>query len=370
VFSNEFSINGGIVLEIVKVHNGNIDQFIKFSKSIYKGNPHYRDTMSRTAINILKGKAQICKGNFIEGVMVQDEGRVVAACVFSVIDRMNDVMQMAYLETENNDEAIDTLIAYGKTLAGKQRITKLLAGLNIHVNYGLGFLASHFDTDQSLGSAYNPAYYIELLRARSTEEITLISYLTSMDKFEFHLEERLIDRILKEYTVRKADFGNLEKEAKIYTDINNRAFKSHRFYYERKAEEDLELFREFKLLLKAENLLFLEHDNEPIGFMLWYPDFNQLLSEGESIGLKTLIKSKIFPNLINKFKIVEIGVIPEYQKTGAVFSLFNACNLLTRGKYDFCETGWVLEDNLSSTGLGVRWAQGEYKQYKVFMINV
>lgn len=357
-------------MEIVKVHNGNIDKFIKFSKSIYDGNPHYRDTMSRTVINILKGKAQICKGNFIEGIMVQDGGRIVAVCVFSVIDRMNDVMQMAYLETENDAKAIDALIAYGKTLAKKQGITKLLAGLNIHVNYGLGFLASHYDTDQSLGSAYNPEYYIELLGTRSTEEITLISYLTSMDTFEFHLENRLMERILREYTVRKADFRNLEKEAKIYTDINNKAFSSHRFYYERKAEEDLELFREFRLLLKAQNLLFLEHDGEPIGFMLWYPDFNQLLSEGESIGLKTLIKSKLFPNLINKFKIVEIGVIPEYQKTGAVFSLFHECNLLTKGKYDFCETGWVLEDNMSSTGLGVRWAQGEYKQYKVFMINV
>ncbi|MBV1756665.1 MAG: hypothetical protein KMY55_02365 [Dethiosulfatibacter sp.] len=357
-------------MEIVKVHKGNIDKFIKFSKSIYVGNAHYRDTMSRTVINILKGKAQICKGNFIEGVMVQDEGRIVAVCVFSVIDRMKDVLQMAYLEMVDDDKAIDTLINYGKTLAKEHGINKLLAGLNIHVNYGLGFLASHFDTDQSLGSAYNPDYYIKLLRTRSTEEITLISYLTSMDTFEFHLEDRLMDRILKEYTVRKADFRNLEKEAKIYTDINNKAFKSHRFYYKRKAEEDLELFREFKLLLKAENLLFLEHKNKPIGFMLWYPDFNQLLSEGESIGLKTLIKSKLFPNTIKKFKIVEIGVIPEYQKTGAVFSLFHECNLLTKGKFDFCESGWVLEDNIASTGLGVRWAQGEYKQYKVFLINV
>lgn len=357
-------------MEIVKVHSGNIEKFIRFSKSIYTGNPYYRDTMSRTVINILKGKAQICNGNFIEGIMVQDGGKIVAVCVFSIIDRMKDVMQMAYLETENDNKAIEELIAYGKKLARKNGISKLLAGLNIHVNYGLGFLASHFDTNQSLGSSYNPEYYIELLRPRSTEEITLISYLTSMDKFDFHLEDRLVERILREYTVRKADFWHLEKEAKIYTDINNKAFKNHRFYYERKVEEDLELFKEFKILLKAENLLFLEHDHEPIGFMLWYPDFNQLLAEGESIGLKTLIKNKFYPKLINTFKIVEIGIIPEYQKTGAVFSLFHACDLLTRGKYDFCESGWVLEDNTSSTGLGVRWAQAEYKQYKVFMINV
>ena len=41
-----------------------------------------------------------------------------------------------------------------------------------------------------------------------------------------------------------------------YTSLNNQAFQSHRFYYQRRKEEDLELFQDMKLLLKDENLLF------------------------------------------------------------------------------------------------------------------
>lgn len=58
----------------------------------------------------------------------------------------------------------------------------------------------------------------------------------------------------------------MEEEAKVYTRINNDAFRDHLFYYERVEEEDLELFKDFKLLLK-ENLLFVEKDGVEVGFM-------------------------------------------------------------------------------------------------------
>lgn len=358
-------------MDIVKVNKNNMKDFIKFSKDVYKGNLHYHDATSRTLKNILSGKAEICKSSFIEGLMAVRNDEIVAVCVFCIVDRMSDILQMSFFEAkENEKEAIESLIAYGKQIAKKNDIKKILAGLNIHVNYGLGFLANYYDSNQSLGSSYNPKYYLDYFKDIAVEELTLISYTSNMENLDFNLDNRVIDRILRKYKVRKADFKNIEKEAAIYTQVNNEAFKDHRFYYKRKVAEDLELFKEYKLFLKEENLLFLEYKGIPIGFMLWYPDFNQLLSENEEIGIKTLIKSRIFKMKIDKFKIVELGVIPKFQKTGAVFALFDYCKELTEGRYKICESGWILEDNLPSKSFGIRWADKQYKSYKVYLMDV
>jgi hypothetical protein len=122
------------------------------------------------------------------------------------------------------------------------------------------------------------------------------------------------------------------------------------FYYERCVDEDYELLMELSPFIKGGSLLFAERDKEPIGFMLWYPDINQLKTD--------------------RFVIAELGVVPEYQGSGAVLGLFLRCFELVQGKYDLCETSWILDENLRSKGFGYRWGAEEYKRYKVFEVSL
>ncbi len=303
--------------------------------------------------------------------MVTEGDKILAVCTFAIVDRMADTLQICFFEAlEQQEQAIDLIIDYGKALAKERGIKEILIGLDLHVNYGLGFLADHFNTPVSFGGAYNPPYYLEYFKKYATKEINLVSYLIDMHNFQFNLPQPLLERITSKYTVRKANFKNLQETMETYTSLNNQAFQSHRFYYQRRKEEDLELFQDMKLLLKDENLLFLEFEGKPVGFMLWYPDFNELLKPGEKLGLKTLIKAKIFPNKIRRFKIVELGVIPEHQKRGGVLALLHKCHELVGGKYDLCESSWILEENMDSRGLGMRWGDLEYKHYKVFLVHL
>ncbi|MEW9121610.1 MAG: GNAT family N-acetyltransferase [Thermotaleaceae bacterium] len=356
-------------MEIRELDRASIEAYLEFCKGIYKDNPYYRDSMSSVLRDILKGKAQICKSSMLVPVMAIEGEKILAVCIFAIVDRMGDTLQMAYFEAlPHQEKAVEALIHHGKKLAKHQGIHQILIGLNLHVNYGLGLLASEFNQRPSFGTAYNPPYYIDYLQSMANEEIGLVSYLAKMENFDFGMKDRWIEKMTAKYNVRKADFKKLKRDAAIYTDLNNRAFKKHRFYYARKEAEDLELFSEFKLLLREENLLFLEHEGEPIGFMLWYPDYNELIKPGETLGLKTLIKNRIYGHRIQRFKIVELGVLPEFQKKGAVFTLFYKLRQMLGERYKECESGWILEDNLSSRGLCYRWAEREYKQYKVFLL--
>lgn len=358
-------------MEIKAVDKSSINDYLALCKEVYKNNIYYRDSMTTVLKGILKGSSLICESSEIKPILVVDHGKVVAACTFAIVDRMKDTLQVTFFEAlEDQEKAVEMLMDYGEKLARKHGITKILIGLNFHVNYGLGLLADHYESVQGFGSSYNPPYYIEYFKKYASEEINLVNYLGNMDKFDFSLDKRLQSRLMAKFTVRKANFKDIEKEVAIYTRLNNQAFSHHKFYYERRLEEDLELFKEFKLLLKEENLLFLEYEGKPIGFLLWYPDFNELIKAGETIGLKTVIKNKLFSHKIKRYKIVELGVLPEYQKKGAVMALFYKVRELVKDRYEFCESGWILEGNVASRGFGLRWVGEEYKHFKVFEVNL
>jgi len=358
-------------VDIKVVDRRAIGEYLSLYKGVYKDNIYFRDSMSIVLKGILTGKSLICKSSIVKPIIVMESGKVVAACIFAIVDRMKDTLQLTFFEALSNQEnAVEKMIDYGRRLAREQGINKILVGLNFHVNYGLGLLADNYNSLQGFGTQYNPPYYIDYFKKYATEEIKLVNYIGKMDKFDSILNHELLNRIEDKYSVRKADFRNIEKDVQIYTDLNNQAFSNHKFYYGRRVEEDVELFKDLRLLLKEENLLILEYEGTPIGFMLWYPDFNQLIKPGEPIGIKTVIKNKFFSHKIKTFKIVELGVLPEFQKKGGVLALFNKCRHLVKDRYEFCESGWVLEDNLDSKGFGLRWADKEYKHYKVFLINL
>jgi hypothetical protein len=181
------------------------------------------------------------------------------------------------------------------------------------------------------------------------------------------LSSKAQKKIGERYTVREVNFKKLEKEAGIYTDINNEAFSDHLFYYPRRKEEDLELFKDLQFLLKSENLLFVEKSGQTVGFMLWYPDFNQLIKPSETVGIKTVVRNKLFSNKIKTFKIVEMGVIPSERSKGAILALFDYCFKCTKDKFDYLESGWILSENTKSKNFGIKWADGESKNYKAYI---
>jgi len=195
----------------------------------------------------------------------------------------------------------------------------------------------------------------------------MVTYIKNITNKQRLLNPNVRDKIEAKYEVREVNLNKLKSEIAIYTRINNEAFVDHLFYYPRKEEEDFELFKEFKYLLKPENLLFVEKGGVAVGFMLWYPDFNKLIKPGEKVGLKTVIRNKLYPNKIKTFKIVEMGVVPSAQRRGAILALFNYCFKCTKGRFDYVESSWILSENTMSRNFGVKWADGESKRFKAYI---
>ncbi len=348
-----------------------LKKYISFCKEIYKDDENFRDSLTDILKMILYKKGEFCKNAEITPFIITQGDRIAAVCTFIIAEKLSDTLQIAFFEARKEcQEAVDIIVDTAKEKCRAEGLKKITVGLNGHVNYGLGLLASDFDKPACFGSSYNPPYYTDYFTKHSTKEYVLTSYLTDMERHSMEAEQKILDRICRNFTFRIADFRHLEPEMEIYTSLNNICFNGHPFYFERTFEEDYELFRQFKAFISGENLIIAEKEGKPVGFMLWYPDFNQLIPPGGRIGLSTYIKNKLVGWKIDRFKIVEIGIIPEYRNSGVVLGLFNKCTELTKHRYKWCEAGWILDTNNKSKGFGVRWADKEYKSYKAYEIEV
>jgi hypothetical protein len=94
-------------------------------------------------------------------------------------------------------------------------------------------------------------------------------------------------------------------------------------------------------------VLFAQTQGKTIGFALSIPDINMALIHNKNgalvPGLFHLFTKK---KKINLVRIIVLGVLPEYQSSGAAGVLFyeTAARAKSLG-YQFGEASWVLEDN-------------------------
>lgn len=86
--------------------------------------------------------------------MIKKDGIVIMSCVLANASRMDDYLQISFFESkEYNKEAFDLTYNKAAKMSKLWSANKISASLNIHVNYGLGFLADSYDKNQSLTSS-------------------------------------------------------------------------------------------------------------------------------------------------------------------------------------------------------------------------
>lgn len=342
--------------------------FLNFYISQYHNHELRRDSLSGLLKGILFEQSVMSKSIEILPLIVKNNDEIVMCCLLAKASRMQEYLQMSFFESkEYCIEGFNLVYNKAEEISKKWQTKFICASLNIHVNYGLGYLKDSYSKPQSFGMAHNEAFIHDYFESYGFSGIDMVTFHKNMEADFTLISDKLKQKLKSKYSVRHADFKNMEREAKIYTRINNDAFRNHPFYYKRVEEEDLELFKDFKMLLRPENLLFVLKDNIEVGFMLWYPDFHQLMSSKETVGLKTVINNKLFNHKIDKFKIVEMGIIEEEQKKGAILALFDYCFTLTKGRYKSFESGWVLKENIMSGNFGYKWADGVCKNYVAYI---
>lgn len=236
----------------------------------------------------------------------------------------------------------------------------LVAGLWGHMNYGAGFLCSRFEEPPIFGLPWNPPGTLD--HWRGMREHPMVSYRFPNGPFYRFAREAREAFDPGPYRVRPLDMGHLERDTALYTDLNNRCFRDHLYWSDRHPEEDYELFHPFRFLIRPENLIFVEEGDRAVGFILWYPDFNQLAGPGRELGVRDVLRYRL-RNPIRAVRLAEIGVLPDHRGGAATAALVLAMiEAVERGPYQFCEGGFIFQENQGSLGMTLKFIARAFGQ--------
>ena len=321
--------------------------FAKVAQEVYRNNPYYRGTEGSIERMLLQSKSAFSKHADVKMFVVED-GNYLAARFALIHDRqLADYVQVAFFEAQEGLGDIFQLIQH-EIRRHFPNIKKTVVGLNAHLNYGAGILLNRFDEVPVFGLPYNPPYYagyFSQLRCRK-----MVTFRFGMDAYSDWAHSYSAQRPIKNLTVRFMNRRHINTESAIYTQLNNRAFVNHPFWANRDEAEDLELFAPFRHFLDNENLIIAEIDGQPVGFYLWYPDFNQLVKNQGDLNAFHLLKYRTgMGRKIDTLRFTEIGILPKYQGTSVAYALIDKSlpTLIEQG-YSFCEGGFIFEENYAS----------------------
>jgi hypothetical protein len=200
---------------------------------------------------------------------------------------------------------------------------------------------------------YNPSYYRELF-----ENYGFKNYF-NQHCYALKVMERVQEKFYSrhaliaenpDFSARHIKKSQLEKFAKDFTIVYNRAWAKHGGLKELSLPVVLRLFQTMKPIMDEKICWFIYYKNEPIGIWINLPDLNQwfkylngkfdLFHKLKFLWVKRTKKCKKFTGLV-------FGIVPEFQGKGVDAYIIMEGAKIIQGQhlYDDFEMQWIGEFN-------------------------
>lgn len=306
-----------------------ISDFLKLTSKIYQNDNQWMGEDEERVTNFIKAKENDAFLLFLN--------EHVVARILIITQSSYDQAWFHYFECieEYKDKCMILLDRVEEILKSQGIVEVLGPKLN---NLELGLLIKGFNFPQSILSSHNPPYYAKIFKKAGYKvyQKTFAFYFTrkSVRKFNFVKNE--------DVSIRQFDTDNLDREIEIFHYLNVNIFQGQNDYITRSLEEERELVMSLLPLLDP-RLVLIAQDSEkkPIGMIVALPDANQLRIEGK----------------ISRARIISIAVLPEWhrKKVGSQLAeqLYN--NLMSFDNYQYAEASFILESNIASQLLAMRF---------------
>lgn len=355
------------------------DRFIRFLWTVNKDYPKWVPPLWMDRRKLMDtAKNPFYKHSDAEFFLAERDGRVVGR--IGAIVNHNHIKEhnekvgfFGFFESLNDATVSKALFDAAAAFLKSKGMEAMRGPANPSVNDEYGLLVDGFQHSPMLLMPYNPPYYADLIEQYGfKKEKNLYAFYLHYSKFLTEKMER-VNAALRErgqINIRPLNMKKFDSELELVKKIYNTAWQKNWGEVPLTDEEIDALAADLKPVVEPELVLFAEYKGETIGFGISLLDINQVLIHNRKGRLiPGLIRLLLMKKRIDQVRVMVLGVLPEYVKTGAASMLFyetaaRAKKLgITQG-----EASWVLEDN----GPMMRAAQamqGEpFKTYRIYQI--
>jgi GNAT superfamily N-acetyltransferase len=294
-----------------------------------------------------------------EYFLARRDGRVVGRITAQIDDAFNEFHgsrwgMFGFLEFEDDREVLDRLLSEAAGWLRARGCERMVGPMDFQMNDECGVLIEGFDREPMIKQPWHPPYYQQRCEAAG---LSKAMDLLMWERHVFDASEvdprllRIAQRAHDRYGVRVRSMSrrHLRRELDEFAKVYNSAW-SRNWGFVPYSKEDLDAYAlDLHLVYARDWFMIAEVDGQTAGMAITVPDINQVLKR---------MRGRLLPlgwwHYLNKGRIIDqvrvgfLGVVPEYQHTGAGVALYLAqyrSGERTRQKGG--EMGWILETNNS-----------------------
>jgi len=356
-----------------------LSTFIRFPWDLYKNDRHWIPPLLKDQFSKFGPTHPFHSHAEMVLFLAKKNGQVVGR-IAGIIDRhyiefhQENLGFFGFFESIRDPEVADLLLSNVHGWLKGHGMEKMAGPMNPSTNDECALLVDGFDSSPVLMMPYNPPYYASLLEGFGLKKaMDLYAYFLSETSSSRERLFRITERILKKeprLRVRPINLRHFDDELRIVKDIYNNAWSKNWGFVPLTEEEIDFTAKTLKPLVVADLVLFAYKGDEPIGFSVALPDYNQVLRRlNGKLGLLGLLKFLYYSRKIHTVRVMLLGVKHSFQKKGVEGLLYYESFKRGPAKgYLQAECSWVLESNVlmqhGLEGLGGK----RYKTYRIYKI--
>jgi len=298
-------------------------------------------------------------------------GRITAICNQLHVDFHKEKAGFfGYFDCINDKRVAEKLIESVKKWLGEKGMSVLRGPMNFSLNEECGVLLEGFERSPMIMMPYNFSYYHELLKECGLAKAKdLYAYIADVMPVFPDKVYRVMDLAEKQgIKVRPINLKSFEDDMRIFKSIYDSAWEKNWGHVPMTDEEIQYMAKKLRPVIDPELALIAEYDNEAVGFMMFLPDFNQVLKKLKGRLLPFgIFKALWYSRKIREVRLMLLGIREGYRRRGVDSLLFiEGLKALHKKGYKRMELSWVLEDNYPVQRI-IETMNGElYKKYRIY----
>jgi GNAT superfamily N-acetyltransferase len=275
-----------------------------------------------------------------------------------------------FFETEREPAIAAALLDAAAAWLARHGLTSMRGPASFSLNEECGLLVEGFDTSPMVMMPHNPPWYAEMLEAAGMRKAKdLLAYIRNYVEPPARLVE--FERVARErydVTVRPFDKSTFGDEVERIRTLYNAAWEANWGFVPMTEAEFNHIAKQMKPVADFDFVAFAYVRGELAGFALALPDVNQALKHmGGRLFPFGWAKGLWHGRHIDAVRVLTLGVLPRYRRTGAAEMLYlYLMRTAVRKGIARSEFSWILEDNFAIRTPMEKLGGEVYKRYRLY----
>ncbi|MDX2298143.1 MAG: hypothetical protein NW204_00305 [Xanthomonadaceae bacterium] len=357
-----------------------LDDFIEVPWAIYANDPHWVPPLRLERRQALARDQPFSQHADWQAFVAYRDGQPIAR-ISAQVDRLHQERYhdrtgfFGFLEAPDDPAVFKALFATAEAWLRERGMTRVRGPFSLNVNQETGLLVEGFETPPYLMMGHAPRYYEARLREQGYVGVKdLLAYEVDVPFVPSPTLKAMLARQAGQIRIRPFDGKRKAAELEVLRDLFNDAWSENWSFVPFTEAEFAMIGKELLPLIPPDFIQIAEIDGEPVAFMAFMPNINEVISDLDGRLLpfgwaKLLWRLKVrFPRSV---RVSLMGVRKRFHHTRMGPTL--AYGVIDAGLAPALRMGvkraemsWILEDNQGMRGIIEALGGVVTKRYRMF----